>query len=131
LSKPAPGAAEGDRRSGERTMHELSMTRNLVARALAIAAERTIEKIAVLELEVGELSEVDPAEIDKCFEFLRGEFPQITGTRLAITRRKAQAVCRACGARLGIMDGGRCPRCLSFDIEIICGDQVQIRSVSG
>jgi hydrogenase nickel incorporation protein HypA/HybF len=77
-------------------MHELGITRNIVAIVGDAAKGRRVRRV---NLDVGELSGVMPDAIAFCFEaVVRGT--SLEGAALEIRKIEALARCEACGAEL-------------------------------
>ena len=107
-------------------MHELTLVRNLVAKAIGIAEKQGITDIGFIEVEVGEVSGSDIEEIYECFDFLKGEILKISHTKMSVQSKKARARCKRCGAEFGTEAGGQCPRCGSTDIELTSGEEARV-----
>lgn len=110
-------------------MHELSLVRNLVERAIEVARAKGVNRIGRIVVGIGQMNGVEPEEISECFEFLRGEYPEIREASLETRIVDAEVLCHNCGQRFGPEHGGRCPNCSSYDIEMLSGDEMLLLDV--
>jgi hydrogenase nickel incorporation protein HypA/HybF len=94
-------------------MHELSLTRNIVAKVIQVT------------LEVGKLNAVTPDAIRFGFELAtRGTL--LEGARLEIIEIPGLGRCRACGQKVSMNQLiERCP-CGSADLERLAGEELTI-----
>ncbi|MFN2592713.1 MAG: hydrogenase maturation nickel metallochaperone HypA [Candidatus Dormibacteria bacterium] len=106
-------------------MHELSITRNIVA----IVGDRANgAKVTRVTLEVGTLSAVVPDAIRFCFDIVaRGT--ALEGAALDIIEVPGLARCRRCGGEVqfSALVGG-CP-CGSGDMERLRGEELTIKEM--
>lgn len=106
-------------------MHELGITRNLVA----ICAEQAHgAKVQRVTLVVGQLAAVMPESIRFCFDIC-AQGTLLEGARLEIERPEGRARCQRCGEEIALsLLGGRCP-CGSTDLVVLSGDELRIREM--
>ncbi len=105
-------------------MHELSITRNVVA----ICAEQARGKVTRVTLEIGKLSAVLPEAVRFCFDVCAKGTP-IEGARLEIIETQGRGRCRTCGGEVLLTQlFGRCA-CGSVDLELIGGDELRIKEM--
>lgn len=107
-------------------MHELSMTRNVVA----IVSERAQgQKVVRVTLEVGRLSGLAADAIRFCFDVCNKGTP-VEGARLEIVEIEGRGRCSACGAEpLMQVPLGRCPVCRAPTLRMIAGTELKIREM--
>lgn len=106
-------------------MHELSITRNVVA----IVSEHAKDaKVLRVTLEVGKLSAVMPEAIRFCFDVCtRGTV--LEGATLEILEPAGSAKCLDCGETFTLCDiVARC-RCGSANLERRGGDELKIKEM--
>jgi len=104
-------------------MHELGITRNLVA----IVSERAVgQKVLRVRLEVGRLSGVLVEAIRFCFDICSQGTP-LEGATLQIVEVPGRGRCSACGAEpLLAAPLGRCPACREPSLRIVAGTELKI-----
>ena len=107
-------------------MHELGMTRNLVA----IVSERAAgQKVLRVTLEVGRLSGMLPEAIRFCFDVCSQGTP-LEGAALHIVEVEGRGECSACGAE-PVMTAplGRCPACREPSLRLCAGTELKIKEM--
>jgi hydrogenase nickel incorporation protein HypA/HybF len=107
-------------------MHELSITRSVVAIVSEQAAGRRVTRI---RLEIGRLSAVVPDAIRFCFEICAAGTPA-AGAALEIIEIPGLGCCNDCGARVRLnAPAGRCPRCGTASLRLIAGQELNIKEM--
>jgi hydrogenase nickel incorporation protein HypA/HybF len=106
-------------------MHELGITRNIVALCSERAAGATVAAVTV---EIGRLSPVLPDAVRFCFDVCsRGT--SLENARLEIVETDGRAHCRSCGREIPLdVPYGRCS-CGSSNLEIVAGEELKILSL--
>ncbi len=105
-------------------MHELSITRNIVAIVAEHASGRRVTRVRLL---LGELSAVMPDAIRFCFDLCIADTP-LAGARLEIDQIEGRGRCTACGQETALhMPAGRCPACGLGALLIIAGQDMKIQ----
>jgi len=106
-------------------MHELSITRNIVAIVSEHARGDTVTEVT---LEIGLLSAVIPDSIRFCFDIVaKGTVAE--NARLDIIEVAGQGRCRTCGQDLELRHPiARCP-CGSSDLTRLSGEQLTIKQM--
>lgn len=107
-------------------MHELSITRNVVA----IVSERAgSERVVRVRLDIGRLSGVVPDAIRFCFDVC-AQGTRVEGAALEIVEIAGRARCSECSTEFAL-DAlvGRCPACGGASIEVIAGEELKIREM--
>ena len=106
-------------------MHELSITRDVVALAVERAGGRRVLRVA---LEIGRLSAVVPEAVRFCFEpCCRGTAAE--GARLEIAEIPGRGRCRGCGREFTLDSPLDCCDCGSMSIDWIDGDQLRVKEL--
>jgi hydrogenase nickel incorporation protein HypA/HybF len=106
-------------------MHEMALTQDLVSLIAEHCAGRQVTRVV---LEVGRLSAVVPDAFRFCFELCAAGTPA-EGAELEIVESAGRARCRKCAREItldSIFD--RCP-CGSLSLELLSGEQLQLREV--
>ena len=106
-------------------MHELGITRNIVAIVSEHAGENQVKRVL---LEIGKLSAIMPDAIRFCFEVCSKGTP-LENAELQINEVQGIAQCQACGAEFEIDQlFGRCG-CGSNHIRCITGEEMKIKEM--
>lgn len=106
-------------------MHELGITRNLVAICAEHARGAKVQRVTLV---VGKLSSILPESIRFCFDICaRGTV--LEGAALEIEEPPGVGRCRVCQAQVALCaSGGRCA-CGSRDLQVISGEELKIRDM--
>ena len=108
-------------------MHELSLCR-LIESIVRRAADG--RKVAVVELDVGELRQVVPSTLEHCWALVTPG-TSLEGSRLAIRRIPGVVVCTSCAARTTLTDVPvmRCGACQGSDVKTVAGEEFIVTSL--
>jgi hydrogenase nickel incorporation protein HypA/HybF len=106
-------------------MHELSITRNIVAIVAEAAAGRPVRRIT---LEIGKLSGVLPEAVRFCFDVV-AEGTALQGAALEIREPEGRARCRDCGAAFAIATLWAACGCGSRDLERLHGEELLVKTM--
>jgi hydrogenase nickel incorporation protein HypA/HybF len=106
-------------------MHELSITRNIVA----IVSERAHgAKVTQVTLEIGQLSAVLPDAIRFCFDVV-AKGTVLEGAQLEVIEVPGRGRCRDCGRHVELRQLiTRCP-CGSSDLARLSGEELTIKQM--
>ena len=107
-------------------MHELSLTRSVVA----IVSERAAgQRVTRVRLEIGRLSAVMPDAIRFCFDICAAD-TALAGARLDIDEIPGRGRCNDCGADVVLVAlVGRCPACGTSSLRLIAGQELNIKEM--
>ena len=107
-------------------MHELSITRSVVA----IVAERAAgQRVTRVRLQIGCLSAVMPDAIRFCFD-LCAVNTAAAGAQLEIEEIPGRGVCNDCGSEVSLLAlVGRCPLCGTASLRLIAGQELNIKEM--
>jgi hydrogenase nickel incorporation protein HypA/HybF len=107
-------------------MHELSITRSVVA----IVSERAAgQRITRVRLEIGRLSAVMPDAIRFCFGVCSADTP-VAGAELQIVEIPGVGCCNDCGTHVALEAlVGRCPNCGTASLRLIAGQELNIKEI--
>ncbi|BBP04288.1 putative hydrogenase nickel incorporation protein HypA [Sulfuriferula plumbiphila] len=107
-------------------MHELSITRNIVAIVSEHAAGQRVTRV---RLQIGQLSAIMPEAIRFCFD-LCAAGTLAEGAKLEIDETPGRARCDACGEEVALTAlVGRCPACGTGILRITAGEEMLIREI--
>jgi hydrogenase nickel incorporation protein HypA/HybF len=107
-------------------MHELGITRNIVAIVSDRAQGQTVLRVT---LEVGRLSGMFSEAIRFCFDVCSKGTP-LEGSVLHIIDVEGRGHCDACGAEPVITAPvGRCPVCREPRLRIVAGTELKIKEM--
>lgn len=110
-------------------MHELSIAINIVDIAGREAEKAEAEKVTDLDIEVGVLSGV----VIEALEFAMQEAVRnsvLEHAKINIQEIRARARCKVCREEFEVEDWFElCPHCQSPNLEMIRGEELQIKSL--
>jgi hydrogenase nickel incorporation protein HypA/HybF len=107
-------------------VHELSITRSVVAIIAEAAAGRRVTRV---RLEIGRLSAIMPDAIRFCFEICAQHTPA-AGAALEIDEIPGLGHCNECGGEVALRAlVGCCPRCGSANLRLITGQELNIKEM--
>jgi hydrogenase nickel incorporation protein HypA/HybF len=106
-------------------MHELGITRNIVAIVCEAAGGRTVSRVT---LEIGKLSGVMSDAIAFCFD-VAAAGTAIEGARLEIQEIDGRARCEACDAEFAITNLFTPCACGSRRLVRLSGEELNIKSM--
>ena len=106
-------------------MHELAITQGIVE---TIAERCAGARVTRVLLSIGKLSGVVPDAVRFCFDLVAEDTP-VAGARLDIEEPEGRARCRSCGHEHGVRDLVLLCPCGSADLDVLCGENLSIRSV--
>jgi hydrogenase nickel incorporation protein HypA/HybF len=91
-------------------MHELALTEDILAAALAAAQQARARAIRQLHLILSSASHIEPETVRTHFALIsRGTAAE--GAELVFRTRAVEQVCRQCGVRFVVRDDHACPAC--------------------
>jgi hydrogenase nickel incorporation protein HypA/HybF len=106
-------------------MHELGITRNIVAIVSDAAAGRRVRRVT---LEVGKLACVMPGSIAFCFDAL-SQGTALEGARLEIREIEGRARCLDCGAEFATETLFTPCTCGSHHLLRLAGEELTVKSM--
>jgi hydrogenase nickel incorporation protein HypA/HybF len=106
-------------------MHELGITRNLVAIVSDAAQGRRVRKVW---LEIGQHSALVPDAVRFCFDVVSKGTP-LEAAALEIVSIAAGWQCEACATALGDASPAACPHCGSASLRRRTGDELNIKAM--
>jgi hydrogenase nickel incorporation protein HypA/HybF len=98
-------------------MHEMGVTRRMLAAALERAAREKMERVGAVRVEISPLSGIDAEEVCLCFEAASRDTPA-EGARFAAGEMALEGRCRACGAAVAVTSPDAACACGSSDFEL-------------
>jgi hydrogenase nickel incorporation protein HypA/HybF len=106
-------------------MHELSITRNIVAIVDEAARGRHVRRVT---LQIGKLSGVMPGAVAFCFDIV-AQGTALAGARLNIEEIEGRARCKACGGEYVMPHlAAPCP-CGSRQVALLRGEELKIATM--
>ena len=112
-------------------MHELSIMSSILDIVLEYANSNSAKKVAQINLEVGELSDLIPQWMQSYFEFVSKD-TIAEKAMLSIDHVPATLRCRSCNKEFTVTKEDwrvSCPHCNSQDIEILSGREFKVVSI--
>lgn len=111
-------------------MHELSVLVEVVRVVENIMDEDDIKKVDAIVLEIGELSSVVPMYMEEYFPVIVDDKPRFKDTELIMEILPGNAKCSDCGTVFNVIKNkGYCPKCNSFEKELLCGKEFNIKEL--
>lgn len=107
-------------------MHELSITRSVVA----IVSERAAgQRVTRVQLEIGRLSAIVPEAIRFCFDICARGTPA-EGAALEIVEIPGRGRCGDCGTEVALTAlVGRCPACGAATLYLVAGEEMKVKEM--
>ena len=107
-------------------MHELSITRNIVAIVSERARGRRVERVV---LQVGRLSGIEVEAIRFCYPIC-AEGTELAEAKLEVEEIDGQATCQGCQAHLRVSAPvGQCPCPRRAPIRIDAGEELLVKAM--
>lgn len=107
-------------------MHELGITRNIIAICAENAREKSVKRVT---LEIGELSDVMADAIEFCFDVC-AKGTVVEGAELEIVRPAGRGRCNDCNNEMALgVPYGTCDACGSQALSIIAGQELSVKSM--
>lgn len=110
-------------------MHELSITLNILDIVEENARNLNARIVHEIEMDIGELSGIDIDALQFAMQ-CTNKSEMLKHVKLAINRISAKARCKTCNHEFEISDYYVvCSKCNSFDIDIIQGKELKVKSI--
>ena len=120
-------------------MHELSFSQTIARTVLEKAKEQKAKKILSVNIEIGELTFLNPEQVKFWLEEIFKK-TQARGSKIHIKKIYSRAICQDCHweGKINMEDGllyhtyffiSRCPQCGSSALEIKKGRECLIRKI--
>ena len=110
-------------------MRERNALSSILSKALLYARESNAKGIKSLQLVIGEISELDPALIQKEWDILR-RGTMAERAELRFRSIKAEVQCMACFNKYHPLHANiHCPYCGSYGAKILSGEEFYLESI--
>jgi len=111
-------------------MHEMAIAESMLEIVESTARSGAAARVSAIWLELGALSQVEPRALTFCFDAVaRGSLAE--GATLEIVTLPGEAWCMPCGGLVGLQRrGDPCPRCGSFQLEVVRGDEMRVKEIA-
>ena len=111
-------------------MHELSVMMEVIRIVDETAKENDLTTLKAVVLQVGELSAVVPIFLQEYWPMLTDGKPLYKDTELIIEKIPGIARCKRCGTEFNVIENeGWCPKCASFDKDLVTGREFAIKEL--
>lgn len=111
-------------------MHELGIVFELIKTVEKVAIEQNIDEVDTIVMQVGELSSIVPMYLEECFPAAIYNVPRFKDTKLKLEIIPGEAKCLECSNIFNVVKNkGYCPKCNSFDKELISGREFLIKEI--
>ena len=109
-------------------MRQLYAIQAVLAQAL-LRARESDRRVRSLQLALGEISEIDPASIQKHWDEISRD-TQAEHAQLRFRSIKAEVQCMACFMKYHPLDGKiHCPYCGSYGAKVLAGEEFYFESI--
>lgn len=110
-------------------MHELSILVAAIKSVEEIMDENHLEEVQTIVFDVGEVSGVVPAFLEKLYPAATHN-TRLEGSSMRVEIVPGDARCRECGQTYNLPDNdGFCPYCGSRDFDVLSGDGFTIKEL--
>lgn len=111
-------------------MHELGIAQGILDSAISAAEGADAVRINVVNVTIGELTEVMEDSLQFAWEAIRVETIAEDAT-LNVTMLTARTRCAVCGHEWehGRYDGAQCPSCSGYIVSLVRGRELKIDSI--
>lgn len=113
-------------------MHELGIVFHMIDTLEMVASDNELATIAVVRLNLGEVSGVLPDYLIDCWNWAVKRTEVLHDAQLEIHQIDAVTLCHACGKAYPTMQFGKtCPHCESTDTVLLQGTEIEIDTIEG
>ncbi len=110
-------------------MHEVSLVRNVFRSLEDEFSSDEMERLSVIKMKIGKLSNVEPILMQNAFEAVKVEHPQYAEVKLEIELVPVQIHCDSCGENTVISDYRFVCSCGTPSNNVISGTELLIHQV--
>lgn len=111
-------------------MHELTLLFGVAQKVEEVVKENGLDHVDAIVLEVGEATTVVPEFLKDGYSVISDDYDFLRGSELIINMVTAVGRCRGCGTEFPIVENrGLCPKCGSFEKDVIEGADFFIKEV--
>ena len=111
-------------------MHELSILIETIRIVEEMAEQQHIDSVKTIVLQIGELSSVVPKFLEDYMQYVVEGKPRFKDTTLEIETLPGMARCQQCETVFNVIENeGYCPKCRSFDKDLLCGQEFMIKEI--
>ncbi len=113
-------------------MHEMGTVVTVIDIVDEVAEENNLNRIAQVNLDIGEVSGILPEFITKCWDFAIRRSKYCTEAKLGINTVKAITICNDCNTTYETVKYAKiCPHCGSHNTQLVVGNEYNIKEVIG
>jgi hydrogenase nickel incorporation protein HypA/HybF len=112
-------------------MHEVSIALGMIDELEKIARENRATKILRVNLKIGRLSGIVTDSLMFAFEAMKHEHPLLSSAKIVIAEIPLVYKCNECNQTFDTENiyFPACPRCVSYNLNIISGEEQHIENV--
>jgi hydrogenase nickel incorporation protein HypA/HybF len=122
-------------------MHELSIAMGMIDELIRIAQDNNAKRVVTVRLRIGKMSGIVIDSLEFAFDVVKSEYPLLSDTKIVIQEVPLVYKCRGCKNTFSPQDEtsftGRlreiylpsCPRCESYNLDLISGEEMDIEDV--
>lgn len=110
-------------------MHEMALTQSVIDILAEEAKRQSFSHVRRVWLEIGVLSQVDPAAMQFCFEAL-GRGTVADGATLEIISAEGAAWCMTCSTTVPLTQRSEaCPACGGHRLQVTAGEDMRVKEL--
>ncbi len=110
-------------------MHEMSIAQSIVEIAKDYAARENAKMVTELELSIGTLAGIEFESLEFALEVCKNG-TILEHAKINIDKIKARAQCLDCNFEFEVVHlFDACPKCNSFTTLLLCGKEMQVKSL--
>ena len=110
-------------------MHEIGVVRAMIKTVEEYCQQNNVDEVEEIVLDIGELSLVIPKYVEEVYPVVV-EGTRFENTKIVINMVPGMAECEECDEIFNVIENkGYCPKCGSFDKEVLSGEDFTIREI--
>ena len=110
-------------------MHEIGVVRAMLHTVDEYCEQNNVDEVGEIVIDIGELSLVIPKYVEEIYPVVIKD-TKYENTKLIINEIPGLAECDECDEIFNVIENkGYCPKCGSFDKQVLSGDKFLIREI--
>lgn len=113
-------------------MHEGAIVHSLLELAKEIRTKEDLKEVSEVKIVVGKFHQIIQEVLMTNFEYMKTEYNGFENAKLSMTEKEVQVKCKDCEYKFTVDEPiFLCPKCESFQTEIISGKELFIETIEG
>lgn len=113
-------------------MHEGAIVHSLLEIAKDIKDKENLKEITRIKIVVGKFHQIVEEVMLTNFRFMKTDYAGFEKAELLMTEKDVSVKCKSCGHLFTVYEPiFMCPKCDSFDTELISGKELYIETLEG